>query len=789
MNFRPMSVMDPSFHAAEARHSARSAVVLVAAEDAAANSLANALAAAGMVARRCPAAEGLAMAECEPFAAIVSRWSDDWLRWLESHAPAPVFVHVGSPPPPAMLAAAARGLDAAWCRDSTDILRIVRSLRPRPRRAPRWRADEGVRLAHTRPHEGCWPVLDCSSAGLAFRVPHGSPLGMLLPGSVLNGCTVTRDDRSAIADAEVRIRSIAADGDGYRIGVEFCARSPSQERSADATIDEATKIAALMLTAVRCSGIEVARRGFPRRQRLADGAIDWDGGVLTSSVHVAGDDQAEVVDGRFEVAHTSYSFSTVALSTSPLRLRLPVSLERWERRDTLRRPAPGDAWLRFAHGLTGQEAALRIEELSGGGVAVVADDRLLPLPCGLMLPGARLESAQGEIFEVCAVVRSVTRVDDRTVRCGLQIDFGRREDLRRYSSWVVRGAFPAVEPGSDVEPHQLYGLLAGARALPPALREQDVTPVFERMRLASPSIHRSLVVKGDGQLVAHFCGVRRYEGTWTLQHLASGSHDGCTAWGLMSAMVALCHHEPDTNFVHANYAAANAFSARAIGSIVSGITGAGQWHIVHRSMHQLDGMPPLAPQPGIEVRRAATWDDQLAGERIISQWEPPLLMAANDWQAATLPLHGLAALYRRHGLLRQRTLFIAHCDGRAVGFAVAEVSQTGLNVREDLSAARLWVARDAASLRGAVEAGLLRALGRHYAENGRRSWPLITAPAAAASNLRCAVQPVRFVEVTVRRGAIGAMCALWEHMSRKPLHAGAASAPRSAARTKEALHA
>jgi hypothetical protein len=305
----------------------------------------------------------------------------------------------------------------------------------------------------------------------------------------------------------------------------------------------------------------------------------------------------------------------------------------------------------------------------------------------------------------------------------------------------------------------LFDFLNRMHALPAQADRAAIDATFARLRVAPESLFKTMITtREDGGLLAHFSAIRRYSGTWTLQHLASASGDGHTTLALCRALIQWCQAQPTMRFVHANYALGNSYSSRIVGSALADTPDDSRWVTVQRVMATMRGIPLRNDTARVRVRAASSCDDLTDAEAVISQSEPGLLICANDWRATTLPMQSLQDEYRNAGLSRTRHLFMAESGGAVAGFALAEVSDIGLNLREDCSAARIWISRDAQHVSDAVGGALLRAVSVLYESQGRDVWHVIGQPMQAdLFKAAGSTDEVAFVEATAHRDSVSSL--------------------------------
>ncbi|MEO8753034.1 MAG: hypothetical protein ABI624_10175 [Casimicrobiaceae bacterium] len=615
---------------------------------------------------------------------------------------------------------------------------------------------------------GAGELVDYSSESLAFRLPAGFPLSGVCRDAILRGVHVRIGQERVLGPVDLEIRTVGRDRLGYRVECAFLTGAAGV-RGVGQAIRERTRIAALVCAALQESGIALRLPGASAHAAtITQGDIDSSTFELTASVRAGALRPLDIVEGGFDLNHTRYEFTAVVRDVEPLRIRLPNALASYEHRLTARQRWTQPATLRLVHPLHGQPLALAVCDISPEGIGVVLDRDSPPFPRTLRVGEVTLD-CNGRRFHAHAEVRHIDCRDAQAPRVGLHLEFASPDEQARFAQLRMRAAFPMVESPATQGFDETYSFVDRAGAVPRSVSAERVRPTLQRLHEAPASLCRTSVMTIGGEIVAHGYALKRYIHTWTMQPVTSIAGDDATVFALRRAMLESCQQDPAMQFVHANYAAADALSSRAIGSALAGIPGPGRWSLTPRILATIEGVPVARSLRNLDVRPARSFADLVAAERIISETEPLLLLEANDWQAAALPMPTLEADYRRHGLTRARRLFLAEIDGRAVGFGLAEVSSPGMNVQEDFSCARIWVARGASVNADTVRHALLRTLGEVYCACGRPTWHLIANRDQETVVAPLAVQSlVPFVEATVRRDTLAHLSAIWAQMARAP---------------------
>lgn len=704
-----------------------------------------------------PLAEASAALALRSVDVIVSRWNDTWNRWLELNNPTPRFVHLGSPPP-SLLRAAGLGVAVHACSSAAQLSALLEELSGPSRSATRHQpvAPFEVRLAGAP----FGTLVDFSNTGLSVCVPFGHSLSKVRD-QLLSDVEVVAGPRVLLGPASLRVARLDASPDGYVLGLTF-EPDVGPPPFAPRVVTDQTRIVALLEAGVRGEGLTLRGHEQPDRVvTLHAGAVDASGTVFESSEVFPSLPPLSLVDAEFEVTAIQCSFTGLLLETNPVKLRVPARIVGVERRISERRRVASPSTLRFEHPFLGQRVEAPISDVSVDGIGLELAAESPPLPPGLALENASLEIG-GSSFAVRARARRVPRLDANRWRTGFRLEFVRPADATEFARAWIGLEFPKSEISGDVDPGQLVDFLLATGIAPASVNRPAAKEVFEKLHRAPPRLHWSLYCREGASLVAAVNGVRRYPRTFTFQHFALGRHDRHLANLMVRVTVEMTLHDQTVEFVHANYARSNAWSARFFGSGVAGLDDPDRSSITQRELLFFKGVPTLEPA-SLEARAPADERERAKAEGLIAANEPVLLMQAHAWQAGDWFFERLSEEWRACGVQRDRAIFAAWDGPELLGFSIAELSSLAMNLHEDLSAGRMWLAPGlAAPRRAAAVATLIRALGEHYGRAGRKVWPLIVTPSAQDAWLSpIALERVGFAEVVIRRDAGLAISQVW----------------------------
>lgn len=711
----------------------------------------------GLVVSETTLAEGLALVGLEPFDLVLSTWNGRWRRWLVRNAPTPHFVHLG-PVLPEILSASASGLLVHACADAAELRRLVQRVAGPARSAAR--LSPGVDARVTKAGADLGLLTDFSNSGLSVAIPFGRQLDGLAGNHLLDDVEIVVGAQRVLGPVQVRVVRLETSTDGYVAGLVFV-REPLPSPLPRRTVTDSTRIAALLLAGAERGGVVLKSHEAPIvGTRLQGGAIEGDHFVVAgASVALP---PLSLVDVEFEVAGAQCAFTTLLLEASPVRLRVPRALQAFERRVSERRPVSPPGMLNVTHPLLGTRHRFSVRDLSLEGVGLEVPPDGPSLPPGLELRGCTLELGPAA-FIVHAVVRRTAPNGDGAWRIGVKLRFEQSGDAGAFARAWLALEFPGLEVVSGVEAAELMRFFVETKAAPDQVDVPFATSVLERLQHAPSQLHWSIVARRAGQIAAAASGIRRYPRTWTLQHLSMAGHDLALGRTMLRILAEMVLQDPTADFLHANYSKSNAWSARFLGAGVAGFEDPGRGDIATRDFLVFRGAPQVEVG-AVTVHAPVGTEARIAAEALIAQHESVVAIQAHGWQAHDWALPGLGQGWRAAGLQRERHVFGAYEAGSLLGFSIAELSTPTMNFREDLSAARVWLAPGLQGPRRVAALGaLLTALGSFYSHAGRAAWPLIASREEEDRwvDALAVLQPVRFVEVVLRRDAAHALSQVW----------------------------
>jgi hypothetical protein len=627
--------------------------------------------------------------------------------------------------PELLVDAVSRGVDARWVRDAAGAVAELRRLRVlRPADGVRHRfADVTV----------CWNgaaeparLRDLSNDGVAFEVAD-TDVERLLPGSELEGLTLSRRGRAAVSGVRALVRHVQplATAGCYLIGCALKARMTTT--AAKPTLLRDPALCAALFRSGLGTGVVVTPLDADARDGAADfqlvgGRVDAARGIVTA----ASDGtlaEHDLVHGYFELAGRLYRFTTVVIAAAPLTLKLPAILEETLQRASARyRPTSNEALTVEVRSPLADTFALKtIVDLSAAGFSFAIDGARDLYPLGLQLD-VTLRLPDGPL--VCgAEVRTLVREAGR-LRCGVELVGVDAPSRLRLANFVMRLRFPGVDDGAGLGSEELFDFLRDTGFLTPA-KEESLRPVVDEVRqsfdalYATPStLFKAVVSREDGELTGHVSGVRAYRHTWMAQHLTARPTVHVGHLLNLGAAEYFCQN-PDFEFFKIYFHADNKWPARVFGGFARMLRDPQHSELrIYRHLALRTDVASTPAADGVDVLEASV-DDLAAVERYFMQRERGLLLRADDLTRQTLQLSELNKRFAAIGLYRRRRVLCAMRKNVCLGFALAELSSPGLNLSEALSAFQIFVTDEGQSAADRVRRSLVQAVLPIYRHAGR----------------------------------------------------------------------
>ncbi|MBK7857768.1 MAG: PilZ domain-containing protein [Archangiaceae bacterium] len=637
--------------------------------------------------------------------AVVAPWADAWSETLTAHDRPIVFVHLGPAVPQGLLELVVAGGNG-WVAASTDeaCARLASALGLH-RVSERFPVGESAVVVL---EQGAVKarLLDCSSHGLAFWVPSTSPIDAYAHGVVLEGLGIEHAGQQVLVDGVVRVHSLSAQGEGFRVGCQFQLSQAFSFAPLERELLDPVRALATVARACRAGAVSLlTEQGV--RVDLAGGHVD----ALSRRLQVsrAGPVQPfDVVRCSAQLDDSRYDWQSAVVSADPLTLRLPVRLDAYARRSPARRKPQREGALHLTHPLSGRRHQVPIVDFTPSGARVDASAVAEPFPPGLLLGEVEL-TLDGPPLHARAEVR---HRDEAQGHLGLKLEPVTPFDAYRSRLAWVFAANPELSDGRHLEFDAVWEFCTAAGLVTPEVAA-IFAPLAERARLTQRALARddgqlfSAIVRSEPALGAYLSAFRAYQHTWYLQHLGATTSGMATTADLIRAIGELCEQTPDAHYFQVAWYLGNPFVSRSMGAFARRLERGGAAVLRVREHRRVRTDSRFADEATPSCRRAVPAD----APKIISLLalrEPGLVCQAMDLDARRLWLAELDTAYQRVGLGRRREVLVSEHQGAIIGVALCELSSVGINFRELASVARL-------SLHPSAPRPLVASLGRQLA--------------------------------------------------------------------------
>jgi hypothetical protein len=662
---------------------------------------------------------------------VVCHFDEHMADGVRAVCPGARFIHFDDSLPTAVLEAVWQGHEVCWVARASELALKVASLSRPMRAAPRVTVDgfEVVWAGSTR----SFCVVDVSNDGFSFSVATGDDLERLLPGTILDEVIVSHDGSSVIDGVRAEVRRIDVCEQDYRVGCELRMNARAPHKAKSKVITDRAQCAGLLMNALRNGALAVESGRGDGEVHCVDGSVDLAREEFSIPQLSRMYRDYDVLDCCFELQGNAYRFRAVVCDETGLRLKFPACLEETRQRSWARfRPTSGQITVSVRSTLLPEPLVRKLFDLSISGLSFVVDANDV-LPIGLRLQNIVIVVA-GQMLCCSGQVRSLTR-SSSGVRCGVELDPLDERNHRLLSEAIVRDRHPTLQNGGELGFNELLRFFRETGFLP-AEKEALLAPVIGEVRRTYESLYsrsspvaRSAMIRENGNVVGYVAGLRAYRSTWMYHHLAAVK--GKQAGTLLSE-VASEYMEQETSLEHFRiwfYARANV-PGRLFGAFARKIADP---HLsdLRRYGHFLLDVDRRFGPGGIAVYEADD-SDLVTVERYFVARDRPLLVRAEELTRGGLRLDNVGRHFLTEGVIRQRRVLMARRDGRAVGFALAEVSSCGLNLYDALSSVRIFVLPDGEANQQQVRCALLDGVLPLYAQTGRRQARVLINPSEAA---------------------------------------------------------
>lgn len=188
----------------------------------------------------------------------------------------------------------------------------------------------------------------------------------------------------------------------------------------------------------------------------------------------------------------------------------------------------------FTHPLLNRPKVLKAEDLSGGGFAVCE-----PMADSVLLPGMRIHdvalcfqdchSIQCEVLVVYRNRDESARSREPKVRCGLVITDISPVDHTHLLAYLTHARNQRTYVCNSVNMEALWHFFFETGFIYPekyaGFGEQieKIKITFKKLYLTPSNVSRHFIYQEDGVILGHVAGIRAYEDSWMIHHLAANT--------------------------------------------------------------------------------------------------------------------------------------------------------------------------------------------------------------------------------------------------------------------------
>ncbi len=595
-------------------------------------------------------------------------------------------------------------------------------------------------------------VLDISFGGLAFKNYPGEEV--YAPGESLSDVKVCNFDHVCRrTDGVVRHATFVCLPDGelfQKVGIEFANDGaneldelPSVKNGELEQIDASASILQ-HLKKVASTRVKILS-GLDQSILFSDGQLQAEkknGGFefnITSRL-LSDNPGRDFTEGRLSfhyLYHGTYHFFSTRTTkrNGVLRIEMPGVIHRSRRRRVVRVRPQGmiKTRFRFFHPVLGKNVSFPVRDLSIRGLSFDSDYLY-----DLFWKGFRLRSCElllGEdssplgTVEVRSLSQTATVGGEWESHCGVEFLDLPAESERRISAYVFRKTNPQVLAPTAERIEGLWQLFERSGFLYPAKRAyiQKIRPEIHETwrRLLSDDVpfYKQLVFREGEEELGTASAVQVYEHTWLLQHLAASSHPvKLIPKYVMLGLAQFLMENREIKYLVTYFRKENSFPRKIYSGFLERYPLAEQLRFTRHSFLTLDlgehGDSPRDRRPsgGLSVGHATDEDKEVV-EQYFQKHLHPLLIRSRSLNKDVLHLPQTAAMFRAHGLRRERSCLTAKKGGKLVAFALLEDASLGINLSGLLNTFSLYTVDPADEMVRDARRSLLEATLDCY-----RSW-------------------------------------------------------------------
>lgn len=702
----------------------------------------------------------------------------------------------------ARLAAEGHAFQSVECSEAAVHVarRVVRALDGR--RSVRVPAPKETRLRFRLGGRACsLPVCEVGSHGLSAEVAPDFAVERIPPGTVLPRAGLFRGTRRLTADRTVVVRNLrrlSPSGDAPRFVVGLAFQQPATHARAAFHTDPLQVRATLQRALRRDEPLQlfgpagiVLQAAPPSVTLTPSGELILSSGLEGHGLR-PGDVASLTVD--FGGQTLCGDVSIRAVTTGRLTLSLPHSLSVSRGREGLRFVALASSGWRAWHRcpFRGDDRLHTVERLDGARVTLGVDPGGEALPPGMLLDPVVLTAADGQVLLFRGEVEtSLVPAPGGGGQVTVLLHAVSRKQSSMLRQAAVAARYPHAQPLLSVPFSEVWNLMRDSHQYFPDYPFDD-TSAPPRIRAAQEALEssdgelgRAYLYCEQGRPMGHASGLRVYQRTWLMGHLAvlPGFHRSEQVSRELSAL-ALEYGEmlEDVDFVRYVWRTENRWPNRFSCWLSRrvGQESRSRLAFFHYLRCPVTTRTPT-PEGGLDVRRADR-ADLVALEAHLRRTGDLVSLLSDDLTADALELEQLSTRFAEVGLERRREVWVVDGAAHPVAFALLERSTQGLSWPELTNALKLVVATDDITLGDTARTALVR----HAMESNRMRGMASTVVLAADEDL-AAMGALGFqnlgktAEWTFARSLVGE----WDNLTRAVTERFARRAAAQAARAAE----
>ncbi len=390
-------------------------------------------------------------------------------------------------------------------------------------------------------------------------------------------------------------------------------------------------------------------------------------------------------------------------------------IQRFKKKETrsLRQKFLPSPTIIFKHPLIDKLITLKIEDLSGSGIAVEESyNESLLLP-GLIIPYLEVEFTPGFKISCKAQVlyRKIIPIDGdhKIVKCGIAfIDLDIKDQIK-LSAFLHRSIDEKSYVCNRVDLEALWdfffetGFFYAEKYSFLCANKEKLKEIYEKLYFQCPNIARHFIYQDKGKIMAHISMLRVYKKTWLIHHHASLHVNVRTTGPIILKQLGI--HINDFRHIHSSfmkyllciYRPENKFPNRVFGGFANhlanlngcSVDSFAYFYFKKELIDFNDSLNPLILS-GWKLNKCET-DDLVELENFYKKVSGGLLLKALELTPQGVNSCSLKYEFEAHGFKYERKLFSLKKENELIAIFDINISDVGLNLSNFTNCVKIFI--------------------------------------------------------------------------------------------------